>query len=985
LSGIDGFTKLMMHMNGVDESTSFIDSSDAPHILTASGDAQIDTSQSVFGGASGLFLGSSDWVIVPDHADWDFGTFDMAIDCRVRFSTLAGNQAIISRYTSSSSYFYWALEGNAIRFRDFGGSIDFSRTVASMGMVADTWYHLAITRSGSNFRLFLNGVQQGATYVQAAGFVARAVDLLVGSFPTYAYHLNANVDELRISVGDPRWITDFTPPTSEYTSSIVALSDNLEITDSISVTDTTKALSDNLEISDSIEVTDTSILESDNLEITDSISVTDTTIPLSDNLEITDSIVLTSTNTDANFAYKILSINPLIFVTNTSPLEIVKVNITDPITPTWEVKTVSGVNHAKDVCLNSDGDYMYIAAEAGQVIKVEVADLSNQTTIDLSDTDDVLTIEHNEANGITYAGTDNAVGELYLIDERDTFKLDSDFTCLAPNNFIMDSSFNIVSAFKMDSAFTALSYSYFKMGSDFKCLPKQTVPIVTVNDITPIDLQDCHIYIDDVELEDTDVVLSSGMITISVGEESNATFQLTRKHDQLDTTLEGVASEITNQNTVRITCNGATLFPYNNIGTGRISDLDCQYQKDTEFVVVTAYAEEATNKVNGVTMSLASGSRASLYDVLLQNPTISNPYVDPTNEDNPKKYKGIKVDLGTSIEQSVSFWHELDINGYIADRIQAGTFVPVPNWDYFWSPTATNIGDFANPEFRIGGKTGFGTTAAVRFFYIGSSLSPLSEDLWDLTKATHWRQRIFDDIESGNITLKTTLPGYITVEETVEPAQDPAGWKTGISWGQTPSFNANTWNEGYKTYKTYYYVGEAPFLEIKPRNGKKISKPKYKDKGSALYSVTDESYDYTQYAKDVADLEYEQLKNINGDILPDTSCVFGLTLDSYLYYDIGLLTRINVDNTTTANIYNKNKGFPVSAKSITISLSDRKVSIDADNTKSVAELEIINSAYPDEDADEYSQPEKSVYLFPKTNMKTRLNYETAQEEEQAGS
>ncbi|KKK82560.1 hypothetical protein LCGC14_2802170, partial [marine sediment metagenome] len=405
--------------------------------------------------------------------------------------------------------------------------------------------------------------------------------------------------------------------------------------------------------------------------------------------------------------------------------------------------------------------------------------------------------------------------------------------------------------------------------------------------------------------------------------------------------------------------------------------LDCQYQNDTEFVQLTAYSEEATNKVNGVTMSLPSlDTRLSLYDVLLQSPNISNPYVDPDNEDNPKKYKGIKVDLGIRIEQSVTRTTQDDNGGLIADKIQDGTFVPIPQHTYFWSPTALNIGELLNPALRRGGKTGLSTRTqlramrdegggSIRFFYIGTSLAPVSGELWELSEAHHWHQRIFDDIESGNFSLSVVSPGSIVVEETTEPAQNPNGWKTGKAWGQIPTFgaDANTWNEGFKTYKTFYYIGEAPFKEINPRNGQKITVPKYKDTGNALYSITDESHNHTQFAKDTADLEYEILKNINGDILPDTSCVFGLTLDSYLYYDIGLLTRINVDNTTTADIYNKSNGFPVSAKSVTISLADRTVSIDADNTKSVAELEIINSEFPDEDSDEYIQPEKSIYLY----------------------
>lgn len=53
--GLDANTKLLLHMNGVDGSTTFTDSETTPKTITPNGSVQIDTAQSKFGGASGLF------------------------------------------------------------------------------------------------------------------------------------------------------------------------------------------------------------------------------------------------------------------------------------------------------------------------------------------------------------------------------------------------------------------------------------------------------------------------------------------------------------------------------------------------------------------------------------------------------------------------------------------------------------------------------------------------------------------------------------------------------------------------------------------------------------------------------------------------------------------------------------------------------------------------------------------------------------------
>src|SRR3972149_9214360 len=67
---IDSYTKLLLHMDGANGSTTFTD--EMGQAVTANGNAQISTAQSKFGGASGLFDGTGDYLSVPASADWDF-------------------------------------------------------------------------------------------------------------------------------------------------------------------------------------------------------------------------------------------------------------------------------------------------------------------------------------------------------------------------------------------------------------------------------------------------------------------------------------------------------------------------------------------------------------------------------------------------------------------------------------------------------------------------------------------------------------------------------------------------------------------------------------------------------------------------------------------------------------------------------------------------------------------------------------------------
>lgn len=901
----DGDFKAVYHMD-----SGLLDSTINGYDLTDQGTSDVEGKISK---ARDFIRSESDRIDIPlDVSNLSSYSIELIFKRQTQWDSGASTEEFLfQRRESDSDRAAIRLQGDG-KLRHFNSSNGVGLSTTQSVWSADTDYHIMITNDGSSeCNIYVNGVLDAIDTTSIGGLddVNANLSHLGSQFfsSSYQSHFNGIIDEVRFSsiLRTAPWVK------ATYNSNFNTLltynnEENLFAVES-----------ENLEISDEIIVIDTSVIENESIEINDSIQLQETTVNESDNLQILDEIIVSFTNTDAKFVSKIISINPLIFITDTNPVELVKIDTSIPETPSWIVQTISNLTNASDISIDVNDAYIYIAGNNGKIIKIEIADLGNQQTIDVSDSDNLITIETNKNFGITYAGTDNVIGELYILDERDTFLINSDFTALSPKTFKIHSDFNTVNIFRLTSAFNCLSQQTFKMHSDFKCLTKPTVtPPIGVNRldvIEPIKETDYHVFLDNVELENTDIVLNSIVITHSIGEESRASFRLTRKHDDFNRTLDGVTRTITNNNEIYITCNGRTIFPFNGIGTGRISNISGVYDNNTEYADIIALGEEAPNKFNNITMSLPElNSRLSLYDILLQNPQINNPYIDPTNEENPKKYKGIRVDLGTKIEQHISRFTFFDSLGTIADKIQEGTFNPLKNSTYFWSPTVTKVGVTSSD---------LGQILSQRFFYIGTSLAPVTEDLWDLTNAYHWRQKILVDTEEelGN-----------------------------------------------------YEIGEAPFDTISIRNGQKITKYKFIDEPNGLYTVKEAGYNFIEYAKQVADLEYENLKNINGDILPDTSASFTMTIDAFLYYDISLLTRINIDNTTQTNIYKNTNGFPLGIKSISIKSSDRKVQIQADNAKSSIE---INNQFPDEEDDEYNEPEIKKLIHLKTDMRTRLQVE----------
>jgi len=216
LEAVNPNIKLQTHFDGVDAATTFPDSSGSAHGNgVASGNVQIDTAQSKFGGASAMFDGTGDRISYADSPDWDFGSSDFIISAWVRLNNTSGNNMILGRVTGGTSYLYFGFEGTSLRFRDFssGNVVDMS---VSVTIAINTWYHVAVSRNGSNFRLFLDGVQQGATAVDADPLTARAVALDIGAMTANAaYVMNGWIDELQIVVGESI-IANFTPETSAF-------------------------------------------------------------------------------------------------------------------------------------------------------------------------------------------------------------------------------------------------------------------------------------------------------------------------------------------------------------------------------------------------------------------------------------------------------------------------------------------------------------------------------------------------------------------------------------------------------------------------------------------------------------------------------------------------------------------------------------------------------------------------------------------------
>jgi hypothetical protein len=988
IGGLDSNVVLMAHMNGSDTSTTFTDNSPAVHTLTAYGNAQIDTAQSKFSGASGLFDGSGDYVGAANSTDWNFGTGDFTIDFWVRRN---GSQGDFVGMIGASPYpSGWELgfgysagsSTNKIRLTT-AASGSWGQDLVDPDVLSDvTWHHVALVRYGNILTLYVDGV--GKTYANVSGYNYNSggQGLTIGKarVGSDSLYFNGWLDEVRVSKGIARWDGNFDVPTAEYsggdvsfaadllTLSGVIQTPNIDVPISVTVTPSNltgtfgvQAPTVSISISTLVSLLNltgglqepfvgqiTSVSPSlfsmvaglQNPTITISSSVLPTTLVAHGSLQSPTFPGLFSLQS----AKKIISFNPLVVVTDTNPLKIGRVNTTDPNNPIIDIYEISGASGARDVHYDSIFGKIYIACDNGVIVELDASDFNTYTLYSTGVSSNLTKIANLPGYAMTFTATDDADGEIVVMDESVQGILSMDVRFAQEVKKFLSCQVNTVhgALMNLDMRFSALVQSALGLDIRFS-------EFAPTDYVEPISRLDFHVYINGVEVPD--VKMDAINIYHSDSEKSRATFTLARQHDNLDYTLDGVSSQITNQNAVRIEINGHVEFE------GFIWTVDASSEQET--VQVTAYSTDAqTDERSLVTLSVPSiNEQLNLHHALVHNPKIENPYI-LADDPNPSMYKGIFVPAGYDEKQNVSRWSSFQNSQWVAESVSDGSFVPKQNWTYFWFATAQN--------FITG--TEWGTLN-----YIGTSPTGLTGDTWEITGMAYKYQRKFDS-------TKTRLGTGIVYAEDFRYQYDAAGDCQAMYNALKP--------HGYITYdgnsigayaskpavyaimeeKIGYRVGSAPYKSVSCKAGRLQVADQWEDRPDGMYVHKDESYDYRSYAMAIANLELRKLQNINGSVLPKTSADIEVFLDAYYHYNIRLLKRLNVDNTTRANIYKNNNGFPVSVKSIDINSSSMKVTLRCDNQWSRLEQLEIEGTYPI--SDDYVVAATDQLLYYKFDPRT---------------
>jgi hypothetical protein len=207
---------LLLPFDGPNGSTTIIDRSPSPKTVTAVGDAQISTAQSKFGGASLLLDGNGDYLSTPHTSAYDISSGDFTLECWIRPVSVSVTQTFISTRPDTNDGFIFRQNNASLLFAFIGVSA--ANTTSPATLLANTWHHVAATRSGNDFRVFVDGQAGTVKTTSANGIPSTSTTLHIGVEQVSALNslFNGYIDDLRITKGVARYTANFTPPIAPF-------------------------------------------------------------------------------------------------------------------------------------------------------------------------------------------------------------------------------------------------------------------------------------------------------------------------------------------------------------------------------------------------------------------------------------------------------------------------------------------------------------------------------------------------------------------------------------------------------------------------------------------------------------------------------------------------------------------------------------------------------------------------------------------------
>jgi hypothetical protein len=167
-----------------------------------------------FDGTAGGFL------TIADNAAYDLGSNNFTIESWVFLNvSQAHTPWFIKGNSSSYAAVRLQIEASVVSlFVSINGSTWALSTGYTFSCPIQSWFHVAVTRSGTSVRTFINGVLIGTGTLTAGAILMNGTVSRLGAIPGAINYLNGAISNFRIITGTALYTANFTPPTTPFTA-----------------------------------------------------------------------------------------------------------------------------------------------------------------------------------------------------------------------------------------------------------------------------------------------------------------------------------------------------------------------------------------------------------------------------------------------------------------------------------------------------------------------------------------------------------------------------------------------------------------------------------------------------------------------------------------------------------------------------------------------------------------------------------------------
>lgn len=198
----------LLHLDGANGSTFFPDI--YGHSFTGTGSAALSTAQKKFGTASLFLNGTTQYIESAYSSDWDMPG-DFTAEMWFYANTLANSPVLIDRWSTYGWQLVLGTRAYAL-LQNSGGSIYILPPVGTTpDITTGEWHHIALTRSGTTVRLFIDGgLYASGTFTGALPAVGTQ-QMYIGCQNGALSFFSGYIDEIRLTKGLARYVSDFIP------------------------------------------------------------------------------------------------------------------------------------------------------------------------------------------------------------------------------------------------------------------------------------------------------------------------------------------------------------------------------------------------------------------------------------------------------------------------------------------------------------------------------------------------------------------------------------------------------------------------------------------------------------------------------------------------------------------------------------------------------------------------------------------------------